>query len=614
MLRGFPNYRQVNITCATHTANLVVRTAISCDKGRDSPLVTCCVRFFKFLMPEYALEFSANMRQYVAETLKIRSEPLASNGTWFKLQQLYGATVIPDRLCDLLHGPPGTLEHCGRSSGSDGRSSGSRLDVEQQVSVMLQQLCLRCEERPVTTRFWLFAPCVNILFRWVRLGLPTQAILKTGGVRLLDVNSKRILKVQEYLNRPSTLMELSTSVLCLRLTAIATSMTGRKFPNGRSSGSGSAPMLVQLARGDIVQRTGRELASILAHLDHDEKLKPHLGEVVERLLITQGHLVVRFRRYQTYPTRLSLLCARFNPTTHASEAAAFLHSREPQRDIGYSSVLFREAWSMGRDLGGAVQHLLSPAVQDELSTMVMAVEGTTLDVERKHCLDRRAERRRVDTVAKASRDSFIRLWRAEANREIRLQRDRVSDVSKVKHLNPVALACRMHPTLFPQAVGHLRWQGLDGGVIADFSKLRPGRSSGPLQQFVSDHGAELRAEVERLKRTALVARAISAGRSSGSVCSKRSWPLSKPGWVSWCQKNPELFREAMKEVKDGSRNIVNARLQPHEDLEDQAPKQKIKHEKQMTPWAARLQNGWYALRVHDTRIVIFVVSCVARCF
>ncbi len=589
----------------------MVRTAISCDPGRDSPLVTCCVRFFKYLMPEYGLEFSANMCQYVAETLKIRSDPPAGIGTWPKLQQLYGTTVIPDRLCDLLHGSPGTLEHHGRSSGSDGHSSGLQLDVEQQVGVMLQQLCLRCEERPVTTRFWLFAPCVNILFRWVLLGLPPQAILKTGGVKLFDVNSKRILKVQEYLNRPNTLIELATSVLCLRLTAIATSMTGRKFPNGRSSGS--APLLVQLARGDILQRTGRELASILAHLDRDESLKPHLGGVVERLLITQGQLVVRFRRYKTYPSRLALLCVKFNPTTHTNEAVSFLHSSASERDAGYSSLLFEEAWSAGGDLGGAVQHLLSAGVQEELCTMITAIEGTTLEVERKHCLDRRGERRRVDTVGKASRDGFIRVWRAEASRERRLREEqkRQCDNNKVKHLNVVALACQMHPALFPQAAGHLRWQG-DAGSLANSSKLRHGRSSGPLHQFVADHRAELCSEVKRLKAAA--ARAATDGRSSGSVSSKRAWPLSKAEWVSWCQANTELFKETLREVKSGCRNIVNARLTPHKDfLAAEAPPPKetaATRAKKLIPWAALLQNGWYALRLHgdDTRIVIFVVS------
>ena len=51
-----PRYRRLVVTCSTHAANLVVRTAI-CDDERNagnSPLVAACVRFFKYLMPEYA--------------------------------------------------------------------------------------------------------------------------------------------------------------------------------------------------------------------------------------------------------------------------------------------------------------------------------------------------------------------------------------------------------------------------------------------------------------------------------------------------------------------------------------------------------------------------------
>ncbi len=49
--RGCVRYRQLCFTCATHTANLVVRGAIctgGTDAGDGHPLVAVCVRFFKF--------------------------------------------------------------------------------------------------------------------------------------------------------------------------------------------------------------------------------------------------------------------------------------------------------------------------------------------------------------------------------------------------------------------------------------------------------------------------------------------------------------------------------------------------------------------------------------
>ena len=62
----------------------------------------------------------------------------------------------------------------------------------------------------------------------------------------------------------------------------------------------------------------------------------------------------------------------------------------------------------------AIMHLSSPVVQEELATIAHAIETSTLDVERKHNYDRRCEAPTVTSVAKASRDSFVRQWRTSA--------------------------------------------------------------------------------------------------------------------------------------------------------------------------------------------------------
>ena len=66
-----PNYRFLVCMCSTHAANLVARTAI-CDDARNAdshPLVATRVRFFKYLMPEYAAEFAARLRARVEARL-----------------------------------------------------------------------------------------------------------------------------------------------------------------------------------------------------------------------------------------------------------------------------------------------------------------------------------------------------------------------------------------------------------------------------------------------------------------------------------------------------------------------------------------------------------------
>ena len=414
-----PHYRLLVITCSTHAANLVARTAI-CDDERNadnSPLVATCVRFFKDLMPEYAAEFVARLRAVVEARLQLHpgTPPPAVVAQWIELQELYGKRVIPDSLCSLVNGAPGALEHW---SGAAGRS---RESLVADVALEVERRCLRSEERPVTTRFWLFEGCVQTLFRWKLLDLPAADVLQTGVQKPRASNQKRITRVRRYLEDNNTRFQLAVACLCLRLTSLATSITGQK--NRRcSSDSAQAevrdPLLVRLARGDVSERVARELTCILRALCHDAALTPRLGEVVTRLLTTAGQVVLRFSQYAEYPARAVLMSRKYNPGTYYQEVMRFLHVDAKALDSGYCQPLRREALgAAGRSSGSqteAILHLLSQPVQEELSTIAMAIESSTLDVERKHNLDRRSEAPRVSSVSKASRDAFVRQWRTES--------------------------------------------------------------------------------------------------------------------------------------------------------------------------------------------------------
>ena len=75
----------------------------------------------------------------------------------------------------------------------------------------------------------------------------------------------------------------------------------------RKTGAAEIPLLVQLSRGDVVKRTSQELHVILENLSADPELAPHTAEVLERLLVTMGQLVVRFAQYMKYTARVVLL-------------------------------------------------------------------------------------------------------------------------------------------------------------------------------------------------------------------------------------------------------------------------------------------------------------------
>ena len=237
-------YRLLAFTCSTHAANLVVRGAICGDESRSSgsrtdghPLVATCVRYFKYLLPEYAVEFSIRLHTWVSETLVVRPHAPEEGNVqqWRGLQMLYGKEVLPDHLLALLNGAPGSLEHCsgGRSSGfsgssADGRSSGSRESLVRAVSLAIERLCMRAEERPVTTRFWLFAGCVASLFTFVLLQMPPSTVLQTGIKNPRASFQRRIDRVCKYLENKDNRLQLAVACLCLRLTTVATAMTGQK--------------------------------------------------------------------------------------------------------------------------------------------------------------------------------------------------------------------------------------------------------------------------------------------------------------------------------------------------------------------------------------------------
>ena len=261
--RVAPCYRLLTFTCSTHAANLVVRSAITLDgHGRHAdpdqqPLVATCVRFFKYLMPEYASDFVVRLRDYIASNIQIISDAPHPefDKHWDGLQELYGKRILPDRLRKVLNATPGVLEHW-----CLGRSRGSMTDAEyaafvSEVAIDMERCCLRAEERPVTTRFWTFEGCVQTLFCWKLFRLPAAEVLQTSVKQQRETSQKRIVRVRKLLAAPQTRFELAVACLCLRLTAVATSITGQK---NRTTGPGETDSVRQILLMVRLARGGRE--------------------------------------------------------------------------------------------------------------------------------------------------------------------------------------------------------------------------------------------------------------------------------------------------------------------------------------------------------------------
>ena len=121
-------------------------------------------------------------------------------------------------------------------------------------------------------------------------------------------------------------------------------------------------------------------------------------------------------------------------------------------------------------------HILSQPVQEELATTALDIETSTLDVERKHNLDRRSEAPRVASVAKASRGAFVRQWRADSCTAAPTAKA-CKELRKHKCANKASVALEKHPELFPPSHGKL-WHETSNRKRQ--TRLRPRR---PLERF-----------------------------------------------------------------------------------------------------------------------------------
>ena len=156
---------------------------------------------------------------------------------------------------------------------------------------------------------------------------------------------------------------------------------------------------------------------LLSKLRHDPFLhneyEPDVGssklaEVIVALLTTLVHIIMRFQRYRQYPSAIQALCKTLNRDAYRDACHSFLLCDTRDLDTGYALPLFREAWD-GRAEAGALDYLLSDAVQEELTDLLWASDAATLDVERKHFRDKRSERagKKVTSVPSSANNKYL---------------------------------------------------------------------------------------------------------------------------------------------------------------------------------------------------------------
>ena len=98
-------------------------------------------------------------------------------------------------------------------------------------------------------------------------------------------------------------------------------------------------------------------------------MDPDLDKVsaITAVLGTGVDLLLRLRRYELYPFKMSLMCSAWNEH-YGMACLEFLSAKEEELDLGCGLPLQREAFDQGTE-AEALRWLQSPSCQDMLTQM-----------------------------------------------------------------------------------------------------------------------------------------------------------------------------------------------------------------------------------------------------
>ncbi len=578
--------------CASHQANLAVSMAITiCSPDSPDVLPANCSRLFKYLIPDYIEEFSAALRRYVEQNLSfLKGDPAtcvpqAQQTRRQNLYDLYGDAVLPSEWLNFFNFDLGSLCHIS----ADDRCLE---DLRRTGFDLLHKYVMKIEEKPVVTRFFLFAPCIEGLLRLKLCQIPPE-VFELSMTRPQERNQKRLTKFHAFLAAPSTEDRLKRACLCLQLTTHAVALTVTHAPSV-PAGVETEPLLVRLAKGEVQQKTIAHLHRLLTLLPLDPDLA--IADTVKALLATEAHLVLRFNRYAEYPTKILFMCERFNPEGFVREIEVFLMTDDSKLDAGYGLPLKREAWARGQ-LRDALHFMLSAQVQEELEQVFSHAQGISLDVERRHQAVKRSEKTKVISVSSASRNNIIQRYRLQRCRLLRQLESQRKIAKKQRHINARALAIKRRPDLVKRPRGKLRWE--KNVSKAQASSIVQEGNSEQFTSFFEEHKDELEREAAQRRQSA---------KSILRKAEAKLLPITNKDWMEYIEKNEVLFHDMLKQAT-ARRRVHNQRLRPNPEMCRPA-KRLLPHTSVQSSdvWQKILlqqKPGWFCVLVNGTSKIVF---------
>ena len=168
-------------------------------------------------------------------------------------------------------------------------------------------------------------------------------------------------------------------MLCLRVTEYCQNMVSQKKV-------AAGKVVVQLAKGEIQEKAARTVSYILQRLRYDPVV-PVVPATVA-LLTTYGHCRMRFDIFRSFPSRLWEISFLWNPKGWLEACVIFLEILIEDLDVGYSLPLQRAAKAFASEME-QLAYLMSAEVQSDINKTLELIQATSLDVERKHNVDKK---------------------------------------------------------------------------------------------------------------------------------------------------------------------------------------------------------------------------------
>lgn len=578
--------------CSSHQSNLVVAVAICkevCARPEERNSICCnCSRLYKYLIPDYCEDFAKQLRTFVLSGLRTKTGlRVDTNQFAADMQKLYGPRALPPDILSTLNGELGGLEVlC--PDGSD------RDQLCRDVICVLRKWILKVEEKPIVTRFFLFAECVFGILRSLLLGVPAHVFTVESKNPRLE-NQKRIDAFGRWYADPSTLGHLKVACLCLQLTSHCTSMTAKK-----SKSAEDVPTLVKLGRGEVQAHTFLHMKTVLSTLHVDAAL--NIDDAVFGLVHTECCIVVRFAEYLEFPTMLWSLTKRFNPAGYQAACLSFLQTPAEKLDLGYSAELQRSAIACG-SLDAALDMLRSAQMQEELEGICFKGQPTSLDCEREHNLVKKGEATRVSSVASVSRNGIISTYRRIKNAASSSVKNVKEQVRKDKFKSAWSLAVQRNADLLPRPVGQRRNTPM--ACAEQRRHIDHAGDKAQLDKFYSDNKPELMAEAKQIRDAAKEA-------ERQLRLAVHGYPSSNLEWLGWLHANEDLFSTLLKSACS-TRRIVSRRLEPLSDHMPVAPRIYPKASKVESAWmclVGQQYSGYFCLELHGgDRLSFFHCRC-----